>query len=83
MRLPAVNIDKSNSATTPAVRLSQSAVSETAAAMTDVENPAKLRRGADTLADNLGLTPQDNDGQGDCLFASIAKAFKDFREDTG
>ena len=57
MRVPAENFDKGKSAITPAVRLSQPADPETDAAMTDVETPAKLRRGADTLADNLGFNP--------------------------
>ena len=76
MRMPVVNPDKGKSAVTPAARLAQSTEADTDAPMTaaevDVEAPAKLRRGADTLADNLGLSPQDNDGKGDCLFASIA-----------
>ena len=77
MRVPAENFDKGKSAITPAVRLSQPADPDTDAAMIGIETPAKLRRGADTLTDNLGFTPQENDGQGDCLFASIAQAFKD------
>ena len=57
MRMPVVNPDKGKSAVTPAARLAQATEADTDAPMAaseiDVEAPAKVRRGADTAADNL------------------------------